>query len=218
MSSVTVKTTGGADKGSVELADAVFGIQPNVGVLHQVVTAQLAKRRAGTQSTKTRAEVRGGGKKPYRQKGTGNARQGSTRSPQFSGGGVALGPKPRSYAQRTPKKMIRLALHSALSDRHAEGKVLVVEQWGFDGPKTRDAKAALAALGIAGKALVVVDRDDENAILSFRNLPEVQLIETAELNAYDVLCNEWIVFTEATLPRAKPDTETSKSDTETEEK
>jgi len=203
VSTVTVKSAAGADAGSVELADAVFGIQPNVPVLHQVVTAQLAKRRAGTQSTKTRAEVRGGGKKPYRQKGTGNARQGSTRAPHFSGGGVALGPKPRSYAQRTPKKMIRLALHSALSDRHAEGKVLVVESWGFDGPKTRDAKAALAALGIAGtKALVVVDRDDESAILSFRNLPEVQLIETAELNAYDVLCNEWIVFTEATLPGA----------------
>lgn len=210
MSSVTVKTTAGAEKGSVELADTIFGIQPNVPVLHQVVTAQLAKRRAGTQSTKTRAEVRGGGRKPYRQKGTGNARQGSTRAPHFSGGGVALGPKPRSYAQRTPKKMIRLALHSALSDRHAEGKVLVIEGWGFDGPKTRDAKAALAALGIEGKALVVVDREDENAILSFRNLPEVQLIETAELNAYDVLCNEWIVFTEATLPGATPETETDK--------
>ncbi len=203
MSTVAVKTTSGSEKGSVDLADAVFGIQPNVPVLHQVVTAQLAKRRAGTQSTKTRAEVRGGGKKPYRQKGTGNARQGSTRAPHFSGGGVALGPKPRSYAQRTPKKMIRLALHSALSDRHAEGKVLVVESWGFDAPKTRDAKAALAALGIAGsKALVVIDRDDESAILSFRNLPEVQLIETSELNAYDVLCNEWIVFTQATLPGA----------------
>jgi|SRR5215213_4265229 len=203
MTSVAVKTAAGADKGSVELADEVFGIQPNVPVLHQVVTAQLAKRRAGTQSTKTRAEVRGGGKKPYRQKGTGNARQGSTRAPHFSGGGVALGPKPRSYAQRTPKKMIRLALHSALSDRHAEGKVLVIEGWGFDGPRTRDAKAALAALGIEGtKALVVVSREDEAAILSFRNLPEVQLIETSELNAYDVLCNEWIVFTQATLPGA----------------
>jgi len=223
VSSVTVKSAAGADAGSVELADDVFGIQPNVPVLHQVVTAQLAKRRAGTQSTKTRAEVRGGGKKPYRQKGTGNARQGSTRAPHFSGGGVALGPKPRSYAQRTPKKMIRLALHSALSDRHAEGKVLVVESWGFDGPKTRDAKAALAALGIAGtKALVVVDRDDEAAILSFRNLPEIQLIESSELNAYDVLCNEWIVFTQATLPGATAATvateaETQQTETETEQ-
>jgi large subunit ribosomal protein L4 len=217
VSSVTVKSAAGADAGSVELADDVFGIQPNVPVLHQVVTAQLAKRRAGTQSTKTRAEVRGGGKKPYRQKGTGNARQGSTRAPHFSGGGVALGPKPRSYAQRTPKKMIRLALHSALSDRHAEGKVLVVESWGFDGPKTRDAKAALAALGIAGtKALVVVDRDDEAAILSFRNLPEIQLIESSELNAYDVLCNEWIVFTQATLPGATAATVATEAETETE--
>ena len=203
MATVDVLDATGKKSGSAELDDATFGVQPNVPLMHQVVTAQLAKRRAGTQSTKTRAEVRGGGAKPWKQKGTGRARQGSIRSPQWSGGGVALGPKPRSYAQRTPKKMIRLALHSALSDRHAEGKVLVVENWGFDSPKTRDAKAALAALGIAGtKALVVVDRDDESAILSFRNLPEVQLIETAELNAYDVLCNEWIVFTEATLPGA----------------
>src|SRR5215203_4668576 len=137
MTSVAVKTAAGADKGSVELADEVFGIQPNVPVLHQVVTAQLAKRRAGTQSTKTRAEVRGGGKKPYRQKGTGNARQGSTRAPHFSGGGVALGPKPRSYAQKTPKKMISLALRSALSDRAGEGKVVVVDAWGWDKPSTR---------------------------------------------------------------------------------
>src|SRR5829696_5318441 len=125
MTSVAVKTAAGADKGSVELADEVFGIQPNVPLLHQVVTAQLAKRRAGTQSTKTRAEVAGGGHKPYRQKGTGNARQGSIRAPQFVGGGVALAPKPRTYAQRTPKKMIRLALHSALSDRAADSKVIV---------------------------------------------------------------------------------------------
>src|SRR6476659_2424173 len=134
MSTVTVKTAAGTEKGSVELADAVFGIQPNVPVLHQVVTAQLAKRRAGTQSTKTRAEVRGGGKKPYKQKGTGNARQGSTRAPQWSGGGVALGPKPRKYDQRTPKKMVRLALRSALSDRAAAGKVVVVDTWGWDTP------------------------------------------------------------------------------------
>ena len=203
MSTVTMKTTTGADRGSIELADEVFGIQPNVPVLHQVVTAQLAKRRAGTQSTKTRAEVRGGGRKPYRQKGTGNARQGSIRAPHFSGGGVAHAPKPRSYAQRTPKKMIRLALLSALSDRAAEGKVLVVDQWSFEAPRTRDAVAALGALGIEGKVLVVVDRGDENAILSFRNLPEVQLLEVTELNAYDVLCNDWIVFTEATLPGTK---------------
>ena len=179
----------------------MFGIQPNVPVMHQVVTAQLAARRAGTQSTKTRAEVRGGGRKPYRQKGTGNARQGSIRAPHWSGGGVALGPKPRSYAQRTPKKMIRLALRSALSDRAAEGKVLVVDGWGLDRAEHQGAaRPPWAALGIEGRVLVVVERDDENAILSFRNLPEVQLIEVGELNAYDVLCNDWIVFTKATLP------------------
>src|SRR5688500_8014516 len=136
--------------------------------MHQVVTAQLAAARSGTQSTKTRAEVRGGGKKPWRQKGTGRARQGSTRAPHWSGGGVALGPKPRSYAQKTPKKMIQLALRSALSDRAAEGKVVVIEQWGFDAPRTKDAKQALSALGLDGKVLVVVDRDDEVAYKSFR--------------------------------------------------
>lgn len=202
MSSVTVKTPSGTDAGSIELDAETFGVQPNVPVMHQVVTAQLAHRRSGTQSTKTRAEVSGGGRKPYKQKGTGNARQGSTRAPHFSGGGVALGPKPRSYSQKTPKKMIKLALRSALSDRAAQGKVLVVDGWGFDAPSTKQAKAALAALGVDGTALVVVDRDDLNAIKSFRNLPEVQLIERGELNAYDVLCNQWIVFTQATLPGA----------------
>jgi large subunit ribosomal protein L4 len=204
MASISVKTAAGKAAGDVELADDVFGIQPNVPVMHQVVTAQLAARRAGTQSTKTRAEVSGGGKKPFKQKGTGNARQGSTRSPHFSGGGVALGPKPRKYDQKTPKKMINLALRSALSDRAAEGKVVVVDSWGFDAPKTKAAKAALASLGIEGKALVVVDRDDVNTIKSFLNLREVQLIERAELNAYDVLCNEYVVFTKATLPTGTP--------------
>ena len=143
---VKVLDVAGKAKGSVELDEAVFGIQPNVPVMHQVVTAQLAARRAGTQSTKTRAEVRGGGRKPYKQKGTGNARQGSIRAPHWKGGGVALGPHPRSYAQRTPKKMVRLALHSALSDRAAEGKVLVLDGWGWETPKTKDAVAALKAL------------------------------------------------------------------------
>jgi len=126
MASVKVKTAAGADAGTIELNDEYFGIEPNVPVMHQVVTAQLAARRAGTQSTKTRAEVSGGGAKPWKQKGTGRARAGSTRSPIWIGGGVALGPKPRSYAQKTPKKMIRLALRSALSDRAAEGKVVLL--------------------------------------------------------------------------------------------
>ena len=203
MATITLKNTAGKNAGKLELDADMFGIQPNVPVMHQVVTAQLAARRAGTQSTKTRAEVRGGGRKPFKQKGTGNARQGSIRAPHFSGGGVALGPKPRSYGQNTPKKMIKLALRSALSDRAAEGKIIVVDEWGFEGPKTKDAVKALSALGIDGRALVVVDTDDVNAIRSFLNLPEVQLIERAELNAYDVLCNDWIVFTKATLPGSR---------------
>ncbi len=200
MSSVSLKTTAGKDAGSVELDAEVFGIQPNVPVMHQVVTAQLAARRAGTQSTKTRAEVSGGGKKPFKQKGTGNARQGSTRAPHFSGGGVALGPKPRKYDQKTPKKMIKLALRSALSDRAAEGKVVVIDAWGFEAPKTKAAISALSALGVEGKTLVVVDINDTNTIRSFLNLPSVQLIEVNELNAYDILCNDYVVFTQATLP------------------
>jgi len=204
MASLTVKSPAGADAGTVELDEQIFGVQPNVPVMHQVVTAQLAARRSGTQSTKTRSDVRGGGAKPWRQKGTGNARQGSIRSPQFRGGGIALGPKPRSYSQKTPKKMIKLALHSALSDRAAEGKVVVVDSWGFDEPKTKQAKSALAALGLDGTVLVVVGRDDAAAALSFRNLPNVQLIAPGELNAYDVLCNDWIVFTTDTVPSSTP--------------
>lgn len=201
MAEVKLLTSAGKSSGTVDLDDAMFGIQPNVAVMHQVVTAQLARRRAGTQSTKTRSEVRGGGAKPYRQKGTGNSRQGSIRAPHFNGGGIALGPKPRSYAQRTPKKMIRLALRSALSDRASENKVLVVESWNFDAPKTKDAVKALEAIGAAdGRVLVVLDTDDTEAARSFRNLPHVQLIRSGELNAYDILCNEWIVFTSATLP------------------
>jgi len=205
MPSVKLKNQTGKDVGSLDLSDDDFGRQPNVPVMHQVVTAQLAHRRAGTQSTKTRGEVSGGGKKPYKQKGTGNARQGSTRSPQFSGGGVALGPKPRKYSQKTPKKMIKIALQSALSDRANEGKVVVVDSWNFETPKTSAAQAALAALNLEGRILVVVRRDEINAIRSFRNLPEVQLIEIGELNAYDVLCNDYIVFSKASLPGASKD-------------
>ena len=200
MASVDVKNTSGKSAGTVELADGLFAVQPNVPVMHQVVTAQLAARRSGTQSTKTRSEVSGGGKKPFKQKGTGNARQGSIRAPHYSGGGVALGPKPRKYDQKTPKKMIKLALRSALSDRAAEGKVVVVDEWGFAAPKTKDARASLAALGLDGRILMVVDTNDVNTIRSFLNLPQVQLIEVAELNAYDVLCNDWVLFSKSTLP------------------
>lgn len=204
MSSLTVKTADGGSAGEVELNETYFGIEPNVPVMHQVVTAQLAARRSGTQSTKTRAEVRGGGIKPWKQKGTGRARQGSIRSPQWRGGGVALGPKPRSYAQRTPKKMINLALRSALSDRAAEGRVVVVDNFTFERPNTKAALATLEALGINDKALIVLGDDDVIAAKSFSNLQSVQLIHAAELNAYDVLCNDWLVFTKATLPTGDP--------------
>jgi len=189
--------------GSVSLPQEYFGIEPNVSVMHQVVTAQLAHRRAGTQSTKTRSEVRGGGKKPFGQKGTGNARQGSIRAPHFSGGAVALGPKPRKYSQKTPKKMIALALRSALSDRALDNRVVVVDAFGFDKPSTKLASALLDSLGVDGKVMVVVERTDEMASKSFRNISNVQVVQTNELNAYDVLCNDWLVFTQASLPKTK---------------
>lgn len=189
--------------GSATLPAEYFGIEPNVSVMHQVVTAQLAHRRSGTQSTKTRSEVSGGGKKPFGQKGTGGARQGSIRAPHFSGGAVALGPKPRKYSQRTPKKMISLALRSALSDRALEGKVVVVDKFGFDKPSTKDASLLLNSLGVDGKVMVVVDRDDEVASKSFRNLSNVQVVITSELNAYDILCNDWLVFSISSLPKVK---------------
>jgi large subunit ribosomal protein L4 len=206
--SVELRAADGGVRGSLALDESIFGIQPNVPVLHQVVTAQLAAARAGTQSTKTRAEVSGGGRKPFKQKGTGRARQGSERAPQFTGGGVALGPKPRSYRQRTPRKMIQLALRSALSDRAAEGKVVVVDAWPWDAPSTRAARAAVGALGLDGRVLVVLARTDEYAYKSFRNLPGIQLMLVSELNAYDILCNDWIVFTRETLPGVTTDGET----------
>ncbi|MCU1427501.1 MAG: ribosomal protein bacterial/organelle [Actinomycetia bacterium] len=204
--SVTVKTNAGADAGSVDLAPTIFGIEPNVAVMHQVVTAQLAAARSGTHSTKTRSEVRGGGAKPWRQKGTGRARQGSIRAPQWRGGGVAHGPTPRDYSQRTPKKMIRLALRSALSDRARDGKVVVVEDWGIDEPKTKRANEFLAALGLRTKGeredrvLLVLFRTEDAAWKSFRNLGKrIQIMLPEELNTYDVLVNDIIVFSRASL-------------------
>ena len=203
MASIAVKNSSGKAAGNVDVADELFAVEPNVPVMHQVVTAQLAGRRAGTQSTKTRAEVSGTGKKPFNQKGTGGARQGSTRAPHFKGGGLAHGPKPRSYTQRTPRKMIRLALASALSDRNSSGHVVVIDSWGLTTPSTKDALKALTALGVEGRVMVVVSPSEEVAIKSFRNVPEVQLTLVGELNAYDVLCNDWIVFSKDSLPIAK---------------
>jgi large subunit ribosomal protein L4 len=186
--------------GEVELEPTVFGLEPNRAVLHQVVTAQLAANRSGTQSTRTRAEVRGGGAKPYRQKGTGRARQGSTRAPSMVGGGVALGPKPRSYAQRTPKKMVRLALLSALSDRADIGRVALIDDWGIEEPDTRAAVTILRKLKLDGSVLVVLAQDEIEIALSFRNIPEASITTHAELSAHDVVRNDWLLFSDRTLP------------------
>jgi large subunit ribosomal protein L4 len=202
MAKIDVITATGSKSGTAELDDAVFGIEPNIAVMHQVVTAQLAAKRAGTQSTLTRAEVRGGGAKPWKQKGTGRARAGSSNSPNWRGGGVAMGPKPRDYSQRTPKKMKRLALRSALSDRAAEGNVVVIDGWSFDAPKTSQAVAALKAIGVEGKVLVVVDAGDETAWKSFRNLTDVHIVSPGELNVYDILVSDVVVFTKDNLPTA----------------
>jgi large subunit ribosomal protein L4 len=204
MPSIDVKNLAGDTTGSVDVDEAIFGIEPNLAVMHQVVTAQLAAKRAGTQSTKTRAEVRGGGAKPWKQKGTGRARQGSIRAPQWRGGGVALGPKPRSYAQKTPKKMVRLALRSALSDRFASERIIVIDAWGFDVPKTKTVRQAIEALGTSGRVLAVIERGDVNAAKSMANLQQVHVLETSQLNTYDVLVSDWIIFTRGALPTSTP--------------
>jgi len=197
-----VYTSAGVRAGEIALDPAVFGIEPNVAVMHQVVTAQLAAARSGTADTKTRGEVRGGGKKPWRQKGLGRARQGSTRSPQFRGGGAVFGPHPRDYRQRTPKKMKRLALYSALSARAAEGQVKVVEAFDWPEPKTKAAVALLAGMEVTGKVLVVLGPGDEIAARSFSNLPQVVLTATGRLATYDVLWADTLVFTRDTVGRA----------------
>jgi large subunit ribosomal protein L4 len=189
-------------KSSVELPAHVFDVPANIPLMHQVVTAQLAAARQGTHDTKTRGEVRGGGKKPYRQKGTGRARQGSTRAPQFTGGGTVHGPTPRDYSQRTPKKMKAAALRGALSDRARHGLVHVVPSLvEGDAPSTKAARLALADLlgDATTRALVVLGREDTVAWLSLRNLPTVHLIEPGQLNTYDVLVNDVVVFTEDAL-------------------
>jgi large subunit ribosomal protein L4 len=201
-----VVSVAGAQGGTIDAPDNLFGLVPNNALMHQVVTAQLAHKRAGSHSTKTRAEVAGGGAKPWRQKGTGRARQGSIRSPQWRGGGIAHGPKPRDYTQRTPKKMVRLALCSALSDRAGDSRVKVVDGWGIDAPSTKQAITVLEALGLrpkgerAPRVLLVLDRAEHSVWKSFRNLgSRVQIVLPEELNVYDVLVNDWLVFSTATL-------------------
>jgi large subunit ribosomal protein L4 len=192
-------TSDGTSKGEIKLDAEVFGIEPNLAVLHQVITAQLAAKRTGTSSTKTRAEVRGGGRKPWRQKGLGRARQGSIRAPHWVGGGVAHGPKPRDFTQRTPKKMKRLALRSALSARASEEAVMVIEDIDWSTPKNKQAVTLLEAIGAGGKSLVVLGKLDGTAGRSFRNLPDVHLCEPGHLTPYDVLWADQVIFTSHTV-------------------
>lgn len=192
---IDVKTPAGKTEGSVELPAALFDVEPNIALMHQVVTAQLAAARQGTHSTKTRGEVSGGGKKPYRQKGTGRARQGSTRAPQFTGGGVVHGPRPRDYSQRTPKKMIAAALRGALSDRARNGRIhAITELVEGQTPSTKSARAFLAALTERKQVLVVIGRTDEAGSKSVRNLPGVHVLSPDQLNTYDVLKADDVVF------------------------
>lgn len=192
---IDVKTPAGKVDGSVELPAELFDAPANIALMHQVVTAQRAAARQGTHSTKTRGDVSGGGRKPYRQKGTGRARQGSTRAPQFTGGGVVHGPKPRDYSQRTPKKMIAAALRGALSDRARNGRIhAVTELVEGQTPSTKSAKAFLATLTERKQVLVVVGRSDEAGVKSVRNLPGVHILPPDQLNTYDVLRADDVVF------------------------
>jgi large subunit ribosomal protein L4 len=199
MSTANILGADGAEAGTKELPDEIFAAKVNIPLIHQVVTAQLAAKRQGTHSTKTRGEVSGGGRKPYRQKGTGRARQGSTRAPQFAGGGVVHGPHPRDYSQKTPKKMKAAALRGALTDRAANGAISIVTSF-VDGevPSTKVAMTLIKnAVGEARKILVIADRDDELTWKSLRNATAVHLIATDQLNTYDVLNSDHVVFTPA---------------------
>jgi large subunit ribosomal protein L4 len=192
---IDVRTPGGTKDGSVELPAELFDVEPNIALMHQVVTAQLAAARQGTHSTKTRGEVSGGGKKPYRQKGTGRARQGSTRAPQFKGGGVVHGPQPRDYSERTPKKMIAAALRGALSDRARNDRIhAITEVISGQTPSTKSAKDFLGTLTDRRKVLVVIGRSDEVSAKSVRNLPGVHVLSPDQLNTYDVLNADDVVF------------------------
>ncbi len=200
VTSVEIQTPAGKAAGTADLPSEVFDVQVNVPLIHQVVVAQLAAARQGTHDTKSRGEVRGGGRKPYKQKGTGRARQGSTRAPQFTGGGVVHGPTPRDYAQRTPKKMKAAALRGALSDRARNGRVHVVT--GIvegETPSTKAAVQALAAISDRRNLLVVLERDDDVAWLSLRNVPSVHLLVHDQLNTYDVLVSDDVIFTQGAL-------------------
>ena len=199
MATIDIKTAEGKKASTAELADSVFGIEPNVPVMHQVVRMQRASWRAGTHQTKTRGMVSGGGKKPYRQKGTGRARQGTIRAPHWRGGGVVFGPHPRSYAFKVNKKEIKLAIRSALSAKLADGQLIVVDKFDFEKPCTKDAVAVLKALEVEGRCTIVVNDENVNAFLSFRNIPEVDIVPSGYENVYELLDNKFLIFEEEAL-------------------
>lgn len=201
MATIEMKDASGKKVKDAELSAAVFEIEPNVHVMHEVVRSQRAARRQGTHDTLTRGQVRGGGKKPWRQKGTGRARQGTIRAPQWAGGGTVFGPHPRSYAFKVPAKVVKLAMRSALSAKLADGEIVVVDQLSFEKPSTKQACEVLKNLGLEGRVTVIVPDDEVNTFLSFRNLSKVRVIGVSELNTLDFIDNKALVLTDAALTR-----------------
>ena len=201
MENIEMKDASGKKVKDAELSAAVFEIEPNVHVMHEVVRSQRAARRQGTHDTLTRGQVRGGGKKPWRQKGTGRARQGTIRAPQWAGGGTVFGPHPRSYAFKVPAKVVKLAMRSALSAKLADGEIVVVDQLSFEKPSTKQAAEVLKNLGLEGRVTIIVPDDDVNTFLSFRNLSKVRVIGVSELNTLDFIDNKALVLTDAALTR-----------------
>ena len=201
MATIEMKDASGKKVKDAELSAAVFEIEPNVHVMHEVVRSQRAARRQGTHDTLTRGQVRGGGKKPWRQKGTGRARQGTIRAPQWAGGGTVFGPHPRSYAFKVPAKVVKLAMRSALSAKLADGEIVVVDQLSFEKPSTKQAAEVLKNLGLEGRVTIIVPDDEGNTFLSFRNLSKVRVIGVSELNTLDFIDNKALVLTDAALTR-----------------
>lgn len=201
MATIEMKDASGKKVNDAELSAAVFEIEPNVHVMHEVVRSQRAARRQGTHDTLTRGQVRGGGKKPWRQKGTGRARQGTIRAPQWAGGGTVFGPHPRSYAFKVPAKVVKLAMRSALSAKLADGEIVVVDQLSFEKPSTKQAAEVLKNLGLEGRVTIIVPDDEVNTFLSFRNLSKVRVIGVSELNTLDFIDNKALVLTDAALTR-----------------
>lgn len=202
MATLDIKDAAGKKAGTATLSDAVFGIEPNMHVMHRTVTAQRAGWRQGTAKVKNRSAVSGGGKKPWRQKGTGRARQGTIRAPQWRGGGVVFGPIPRSYAKKVNKKEIKLAMRSALSAKLADGELMVVRPFGFDKPSTKQAVAALKALGLEGKRItLVIANEDVETFLSFRNLRNVDILPVNNINTYELIDNKKLVIVDTCLPQ-----------------